>query len=374
MARYIGIDIGTSQVRVAVLSTGYKRTRVEALQEVALTGAPSVDDAVASAARALLPHSDGVAAAIDGDSSFVHRLSLPATARKQLQEVLPFELEAQMPIDIAELVWDFRVLRGTSPSAPIDVMAAAARTTHVQARIDLIKRALGREPDRIGCGPLAMSNLALLTPELRGVAPIAIVDLGSRRTEVTVLQNGEASFVRTLSRGVAGLPDTAPALVSDLRQTLLAFLAVSDQPVAEVILIGGGANAAGADAYLAHQLGIPVRGLPALEVELATPELALALPRFGKAIALATGLTGKALDLNLRSGSLAYQRGYGILKEKAPLLSGLAAALAVSFVFSSWAELRGLGREHELLGQALQAQSQNALGEGSSDPERVEEL
>jgi general secretion pathway protein L len=219
-----------------------------------------------------------------------------------------------------------------------------------------------------------MGNLALLAPELRGPAPIAVIDLGSRRTEVTVLQNGEPTFVRTLSRGVAGLPESAPALVSELRQTFLGFLAVSDQPIAEVVLIGGGASASGADAYLAHQLGVPVRGLPVLEVELATPELSLALPRFGKAIALAVGLSGKAVDLNLRSGPLAFQRGYGILKEKAPLLTGLAAALTVSFVFASWAELRALGHERELLSQALEAQTQNALGEGTNDPGRVEEL
>src|SRR5262249_24821625 len=148
MARYIGIDIGSSQVRAAVLSTGYKRTRIEALQEVSLEGAPSVEEAVAGAARALLPHSAGIAAAVGGDAPVLHRLSLPATARKQLEEVLPFELEAQMPIDIAELVYDFRLLRGVPSNGPIEVMSAAARTTQVQARIALIKAALGREPER----------------------------------------------------------------------------------------------------------------------------------------------------------------------------------------------------------------------------------
>ncbi|HTA89137.1 MAG TPA: pilus assembly protein PilM [Polyangiaceae bacterium] len=373
MARYIGIDIGSSHVRALLLSTGYKRIAIEAVQEVAIDAAESLEQAIQACASGMLPHSDGIAVAVDGDSAFVHRMKLPLTARKQLDAVLPFELESQMPVDMSELVYDYRVLRGEPTRDAIDIIAALARTEHVKSRIELIKRALGREPERVGCGSLVLGNLALLTPELRGKAPVALVDLGSRRTEVTVLSDGEPLFVRTLSRGVAGLPETAAALIADLRQTFLAFLSKEDIPVDSVILLGGGASASGADQYLSHELGVPVRALPTFQIEPAAPEIVLALPRFAKALSLAAGLSGKAVDMNLRSGPLAYQRGFGFLKERAPLLAGLTAATLVSFLFASWASLRALSREHDELTQSLAAQTQQILGEELSDPDAVSE-
>src|SRR6187549_310924 len=372
MARYIGIDIGSSQVRALLLNTGYKRVAIEAINEVAIDSVESLERALQVCVTPMLPHSDGIAVAIDGDGAFVHRLKLPLTARKQIDAVLPFELESQLPIDMSELVYDYRVVRGEPNATSIEVIAALARTEQVKERIELVKRALGREPERVSCGPLVFGNLALVSREFLAKGPIALVDLGSKRTEVAVLSEGEPLFVRSLSRGVAGLPDSAPLLIAELRQTFLAFLASTDLAIESVILLGGGAGASGADQYLSHELGLPVRTLPPFQLE-AGPDIVLALPRFAKALALAAGLSGKAVDLNLRSGPLAYQRGFGFLKERAPLLAGLVAATLVSFLFASWADLHALAREHEDLVQALAAQSQLELGEELTDPEAVAE-
>jgi general secretion pathway protein L len=182
MGRYIGIDIGSTHVRALLLSTGYKRIAIEAIQELAIDAAESLEQAISVCVSPMLPHTDGIAVAIDGDSAFVHRMKLPLTARKQLDAVLPFELESQMPVDMSELVYDYRVLRSDPTRDSIDIIAALARTEQVRERIELIKRALGREPERVGCGSLVLGNLALLSPELRGKSPVALVDLGSRRT------------------------------------------------------------------------------------------------------------------------------------------------------------------------------------------------
>ncbi|HET7542067.1 MAG TPA: pilus assembly protein PilM [Polyangiaceae bacterium] len=372
MARYIGIDIGSSHVRALLLVTGYKRVAIEAINEVAIDSVESLEQALTACATSMLPHADGVAVAIDGDDAFVHRLKLPLTARKQIDAVLPFELESQVPIDMSELVYDYRILRTEPNATAIEVMAALARTELVKQRIELVKRALGREPERVGCGSLVLGNLSLLTRELSSKSAVALLDLGSKRTEVAVLSEGEPLFVRTLSRGVAGLPESAAGLIAELRQTFLAFLASTDLNIEALILLGGGASASGADQYLSHELGLPVRALPAFQLE-AGPDVVAALPRFAKSLALAAGLSGKAVDLNLRSGPLSFQRGFSFLKERAPLLVGLAAATLVSFLFASWAELHSLAREHEDLEKALAVQSKQVLGEELTDPAAVTE-
>ncbi len=343
------------------------------LEEVALDSVESLERAIQVVCAPLMGTADALGVAIDGDQCFIQRITLPATAQKRLAEVLPFEIEGHVPIDMDELVFDHRSLRRDKSTDPVVVMTAAARIDAVRARIELVKGALSRQPDRVGCGPLSLSNLASIVSPLRGPGPFALVDLGAGHTEVTVLAHGEAVFVRTLSQGVAGLPATAAALSSELRQTFLAAAVTLGQDLQAAYLVGGGAAAPGAAEYLAYEVGVPITPLPALELEGATEERAASMPRFAKAVALALGVSGRSRDVDLRQGPLEYQRGFGFLKEKLPVLSGLGAAIAISFVFSNWAQMRALDREHEVLTAELAAVSKEVLGDEVTDAEAANE-
>jgi general secretion pathway protein L len=98
------------------------------------------------------------------------------------------------------------------------------------------------------------------------------------------------------------------------------------------------------------------------------------LPRYAKAVGLAMGLGGRALGLNLRKGPLTYERGYAWVREKVPVLAGLAAVILVSFVFSAWARLYALGKERATLQKALAVVTKDVLGEETEDPARAREL
>ena len=76
-----------------------------------------------------------------------------------------------------------------------------------------------------------------------------------------------------------------------------------------------------------------------------SPEHDAALARFAKAIGLALGLGPRAAGFNLRKGPLAFERGFAWVKEKVPLLAGLAAVILVSFLFSAWAQLYAKSKE-----------------------------
>ena len=373
MAGFVGIDIGKTHVRAASVSVGYKRLSLLRLEEVALDSAPSLERALQMACAPLLEHSDGLAVALDGDQCYINRISIPATAAKRLEEVLPFEVEAQVPVDIDELVFDYRQLRRRASTDPVVVMTAAARIDAVRARIELIQGSLGRQPDRVGSGPMVLGNLASVISPLRGPGPFALVDLGAERTEVTVLAGGDVVFVRTLSQGVAGLPATADQLASELRQTFLSAAVAVGGDLQAAYLVGGGAAATGAAEYLAYEVGVPITPLPSLELEGVSEERAASMPRFAKAIALALGASGRARDVDLRRGPLAYQRGFGFLKEKLPVLSGLGAAIVISFVFSNWAQMRALDREHDVLTSQLTSISKEVLGDAVSDADGATE-
>jgi general secretion pathway protein L len=374
MGRFLGIDIGSRVVSVAVLDIGFRKLALNALAQATIADHASLEAAVRAAAAPLTPQIEAVGVALEGDRTFTHRLSMPSTALRQIDEILQFELEAAVPVEIDALVWGHRLLRRKDNKDPLVVLVAAARTEEARERIDLVNKAIVREPDRVGHGALSLANLTTLSPELRVPEPIALIDLGGRTTEVTVLVGGEALFVRTLSRGIDGLPDGAPALAAELRQTLLAWVAEQGEPVTAIYLVGEGADAAGADAYFGYELGVPVRPLPALAMMGVVPEQVATLPRYAKAIGLALGAGGRSHDVDLRRGPLAFQRGFSFLKEKAPVLTGLVGSVAVSFLFAMWAELRALGRDLDAATAELERTTQSAFEHGTADPAQATEL
>ncbi|MCC6215117.1 MAG: general secretion pathway protein GspL [Polyangiaceae bacterium] len=356
-----------------MLSARYRSLTLERLAEVSVEVAGSLDAALASCLAQVGPHTGSVVACLEGDRVFVNRLALPAVASKQLSEVLAYELEAQLPIELDGLVWDHRVLARARRDGPLLVLTGAARLDHVRDRIELIRRVAAREVDRVGCGPLPLANLVSAAPPL-GAGVLALVDLGDASSEVVVLEQGEPVFARTLSRGVDAVRQSPEALAAELRQSLLAWQAKGGAPVERVHLVGVGAALSGAEAYLGYHLGTPIAPLPPLELAGIGPDLELVVPRFTKAIALALAGVRRPRDLDLRQGPLAFERGFGFLKEKAPVLVGLAGAIAVSFAFATWAELRTLERERTTLTAALGSLTRDVLGEETTDPARATEL
>jgi general secretion pathway protein L len=62
------------------------------------------------------------------------------------------------------------------------------------------------------------------------------------------------------------------------------------------------------------------------------------------------------------------------IKERVPLLAGLAAVILVSFLFSAWAQLYAKSKEKAVLESALALVSKDVLGEETTSAERAKEL
>ncbi|HMR80834.1 MAG TPA: pilus assembly protein PilM, partial [Polyangiaceae bacterium] len=171
MARWVGIDIRASHVRAVLLRTSYRKVAIEQMLEVSLAEVADLDAALRAVALPLMQQGEPFAIAVEGEQAFIHRLTLPSTALKQLAEVLPFEIEANVPVALDDLVHDHRLLRRDPKAEHVVVMTAAARKAQVRARIDHIKVILGAEPERVGVGTLPLANLASLCPQLAVAGP-----------------------------------------------------------------------------------------------------------------------------------------------------------------------------------------------------------
>jgi general secretion pathway protein L len=382
MSTYLGIDIGTTAVKVAVVRTAYRKITLEGLANVEIAQVGGVNEAIQMALGAVMPtggHGDAIAIALPGSRATMKMVGLPASAAKQINEVLPFELEASLPFDLTEAVFDYRILSGVrteKKGEELAVMVGVAKTADVQARIDVLKGAINVEPERVGVGAFPIANLVQHISVLaEGVC--AIVDLGTVSSDVIVLSKGEPVFARTIGMGTKGLPGTAAKLARELRTTIAAHRAQGGEPLSRVYLCGGGAYVSGAEAFLASSIELPVERLPPpmIESPQMQPQQTAIIARFAMAIGLAVGLAStKMPGLNLRRGPLAFERGMAWIKERVPLLAGLAAVILVSFLFSAWAQLYAKSKERAVLEEALATVSKDVLGEETREAARAKEL
>lgn len=376
MPKYIGIDIGKSSVKVAVVKTAYRKIAVDGLASVPVgEDLPAAIKAAVEQAVGGAGTGDGVATSVDGSKLVVRTLSVPASAQKQLGDVLPFEMEAQTPFDVSEGVLDYKVL-SSSNKEKLSVLTVLARTEDVKARIDVIKAAIGVEPERVGAGPFPLAGLVEWISMLGVDGPICVVDLGAKSADFLALVKGEPVFARTLSMGTDGLPATASKLAREIRVSISAYRAQGGDAPEVVYLAGGGAFVSGAESFLAAELQLKVLRLPQVTVEMSERAQAMAndAPLYAKALALALPLAGRATGFDLRKGPLAYERGYGWLSERVPVLAGLGVALAASFVFSSCASYVAASKEHATLEAAMGMVSKDVLGEETTSVARVNEL
>ena len=387
MSISVGIDIGAHMVKVAVLRVAYRKTTLEALGCASVAEAGGVVEAIrAASAEALAGKpADGIAVAIEGVRSVVHTLSLPAGAQKQLDDVLPFELEAALPVEMAESVFDYRVRTGrpagfdtAEAASQISILAMVARTEDVRARIELVKGALGQEPERVGAGALTLANLIPTTPALAEEGPVVVLDIGARSSEILIVADGEPAFARAVSWGAEGISAaTAQKLAREVRVTIGAYRATGGRAPTRVFLCGGGSIFVGrAEAFFSADLGIPVEKLPPTSIEFGAipPQRIEELPLYAKALGLALGLNGRALGLDLRRGPLSYERGFAWVREKIPILAGLAAVIVVSFLFSGWAQLYASNKDVATLESALGSVTKDVLGEETSSAAHAQEL
>jgi general secretion pathway protein L len=374
MAKYLGIDVGSRWIRAVLVRSSYRRMAIEGMVEVERASGATLLEGVRALAAPLTTPGESVAVSLEGDSTFVRHIEIPLTAQKQLSEVLPFELEAELPFDIADAVYDHAVLRRSGEEDALRVFAVVARTEGVSERIELVRQAIGEEPERVVPGGLSLSSLAAIMPELGTSGPVAIIDLEEGRSELVILERGDAVFARTLSRGTEGLPASAPLLAREFRQTLAAFRSNGGAAPVVAYLVGAGAEAPGARPFFEGELGVPVAPLPPAELDETSEDKLAAIGRYAKALSLALALGARSRGFNLRRGSLAYERGYGFLRDKVPLLSGLCAVIVCSFFFSTWAEMRALTREREVLQGALSALTKDVFGEATDEPARATEL
>ena len=376
MARILGLDIQPFAVRAALVRTQLRKTELVRYLEVPIT--PHADpqgraDARRAAIQDVLaqvrPPPDGIMADLGGEEVSLRSLSIPGGAAKKVTEVLPFELESILPFDLDDSVIDHQPI-GTRDGL-FHLLACAAPRARVAERLEELRDA-GVDPKQLAVGAAALDGLVPLIPELQSAGPFAIIDVGETTTDVCILRDGRCELGRTVTGGMdlvrAG---RLVALGAALRRTLASFRAQANPPLELVYLCGEAALDPQALEWLSGVAETPTRPIPTPPLP-STEEGRRVL--FGRAVALAGRAASRGKHIDLRRGEFSPVRAMGQVRQHAKLIAICAAAVLLSFGFSTYARYSLVDSERETLQEQLASTTKELFDEEVRSARRAREL
>jgi type IV pilus assembly protein PilM len=326
----VGLDIGTSGVRAAELSLGKNGATLERFGQVALPAGAVRDgevvdpDTVAQAIKQLWTtakfSSKKVVLGVANQRVVVRQVDLPWLPTSELRQSLAFQVQDFIPMPVEQAVLDFHPVEEftTDGRRMLRVLLVAAARDMVMSALDAVRKA-GLTATQVDLTPFAVLR-SLAVVDNVGLTSTnhdaeALVDVGSKVTNIVIHQNGVPRFVRVLLMGgdnvtealaermgmpieeaenvkqqtslgaTPGVPSsehpaarvveaTGHAFVEEIRGSLDYYLAQPGSvPMRRVVVSGGGARLGG----LAQRLSLATR----LPVEPAAPLTTLKVGKTG---------------------------------------------------------------------------------------------
>lgn len=211
----VGVDIGSSSVKVVLLSGGGNGFRLEAfgvepLPDGAVSeGVISDPDQVATSLRQVLKRS-GISAkqcamAVTGSAVITKLINLPADlGEEDIEAQIEVEAGNYIPFPREEVSMDFEILGPSARNADLlEILLAASKTEHVDARRDVAELA-GLTAKVVDVESFAVSTAFELVRKSEGIdssQPIGVLNIGSTITSMIVLRGQRVSYSREHSFG-----------------------------------------------------------------------------------------------------------------------------------------------------------------------------
>jgi type IV pilus assembly protein PilM len=209
---FVGLDIGGGYIKVVEARLARGRAEITGLG-VLPTPTGMVDNNVILDPQALGQElkrffaKNGISAkkvvsSIAGQSSLVVRIiPVPKMTRSELNETMKWEIERHVPFPASETVWDFQPLSDPDTAGEgenIQVLLAVAQEMLVNAHVETLQAA-GLQPQAIDVEPLAASRALLdLNGDGGTVGVVAVVDMGTNTSDISIFRDGVINFTRTM--------------------------------------------------------------------------------------------------------------------------------------------------------------------------------
>jgi general secretion pathway protein L len=396
----IGVDIGSTAIKVVEVRGRWKGLDVVKAVEQRLptdNGQPCPPERIAQALTELLSahaiHPAQVVSAIPAQATFVRNLLLPFRDFRKIRDVLKFELEPHIPSPIEDVIVDFTRIRDTEAGG-CEVLAIAVPRTVMAEHLRVLELA-GLSPDIVDWEIFGAINSYLAWRRHSVAGTVALINLGGTKTTITIVQDGQLQFARSIVRGGQALTENIrqrltltaaqaetlklserdreraqisesieaflTPLTKEIEHTLLAYSArpAGGAAVQEFILLGGGAALPEAAAIFGEHFGVETTPFDA-DHQVFPPVPMVLHPHAGLVMPVALGLARRLTDrrapgVNFRQEEFALRRSYGEIRGQLLSLGGVVALLVGLALFDLYYHLHNKEIHHARLQEQVAA-------------------
>jgi len=311
---YIGVDMGHHTIKVIQFekqANGWRVQRVaqtmtppDAIKDGVVVDVASLSARLKAMCKENNIHASGAMIAVSGGSVVVRQVRMPKMAEATLRRSIKFEASRYVPNSVEDSYIEFEII-GPVDENQMDVLMVAAPKDVVESRMQACESA-GLEVESVDIEAFAMYR-ALVEADLDNEwaeKTVALVDVGSATTNVSVVSNSVFSMTRSIPQGAdtltqalksyfklsdedaesgkaqldlrelqeEGKPKENPPLrvlqphvddlVREIRRSLNYYQSQQQEgsqakTIDHILLTGGGAKLMGLAEYFSHKLTIP---------------------------------------------------------------------------------------------------------------------
>jgi type IV pilus assembly protein PilM len=343
---YLGLDLSSTAVKLLELAKTSNGYRVESyavsplpagsIIENSISNPENVADGIEAAVSKSKSKSNLAAVCVSGSSVITKIIDMESDMNEEEREVQILEdAEQYIPFPIEDVITDFEIIREVPDNEDrVEVLLAACRKDVILARQDVLSRA-GLTTKIVDVEAYAMERAFRLISDKIEVdeesAIVAIIDVGSTTTTLSVLSGGETIYSREQlfggqqlteeiqrkyglsveEAGVAkkqgGLPEDyetdvlqpfLDSVVQQIQRSLQFFFSSTDKDEIDYIVLAGGvASMAGISELVKERLGTNcIIANPFADMAVSSKVNVMALSNDAPALMIACGLAMRSFD------------------------------------------------------------------------------
>jgi type IV pilus assembly protein PilM len=206
----VGLDIGSSAVKLCVLKETKRGLELQAFDHTSLPPETIVDGAlmnatvVADAINELLNRNKvrhkETALSVSGNTVIIKKITLPLMTQEELEESIQWEAEQYIPFDINDVFIGFEVLAPRTEQGQMDVVLVAAKKEMINDYVAVCHET-GLNPMVVDVDAFALQNMYEVNYGFHENETVVLLDVGNSVVSMNVVTEGITVFTRDLSIG-----------------------------------------------------------------------------------------------------------------------------------------------------------------------------
>ena len=261
-SKKVGLDIGTSTVKILEISTAAKPEFSGAgLKKIAGLPRSEIPNAIKSLAAESKITSNQAAISVSGSSVIARFVSMPKMSDADLKNAISFEAEKLIPFNVKECIIDFQILDREARDKKMPVLLVAVKKEHIDEKIKTASDA-GFEVTLVDVDCLAVANAFWKNYTAVSRDKVyAVLNIGVKFTNLAILRGPSICFARDITAGGENFDSSgakAPfgGLLDEVKLSFSYYENQGGGNIDEIFVSGGFANIAGIEEGFQESFGL----------------------------------------------------------------------------------------------------------------------